>query len=537
MKHLSTTFLLFSSLAFATAALLSGLPSSVKAGERWTLDPDAVLVLGQPDFTSDDPGDGLTDLYIPNDIAVDPISQKVFIVETNRNRVVRFDSFSSLRNGAAPEAVLGQPDFETFTSATTATGMSLPSKAVVDGSGNLWVVDGGNARVLRFNNASSLADGSAADGVLGQSDFVTGDTGLSDSEFNAPGGIAIDPSGNLFVSDTGNSRVLVFFDAVNAANGAAASRVLGQEDFTSPGIAADQDGMRAPRGLACDAAGNLYVVDTGNHRVLRFDSAAAKANGADADGVLGQSDYSGDRPGALDNGFWGPRDAVVDPEGRLWVSEFSNRRVMGFSDAINLANGASADLLLAQPDFESLETGLTSSRIGPAEGIGADASGRIYLADTAQRRVLVFEKDLHQPDTRIGEKASAPKGNNKYNLSGSGQKETVKTEGKEVKLSVKVENDGNIPDSYLIRSKGTTSKFRIKVFMKTGGKKNITAAVKTGTYLSSEVTAGGALNLEHKVKAKGKFRKKRATISAWIEASSDVDGEKDRAVGKIKNRP
>jgi hypothetical protein len=76
MKHLSTTFLLFSSLAFATAALLFGLPSSVKAGERWTLDPDAVLVLGQPDFTSDDPGDGLTDLYIPNDIAVDPISQK-----------------------------------------------------------------------------------------------------------------------------------------------------------------------------------------------------------------------------------------------------------------------------------------------------------------------------------------------------------------------------------------------------------------------------------------------------------------------------
>ncbi|MDF1860521.1 MAG: NHL repeat-containing protein [Verrucomicrobiales bacterium] len=537
MKHPFIPSLLFSSFAFTTAVLLFGLPFSIKAGEQWTLDPDAVLVLGQPDFTSDDSGDGVTGLYVPNDIAIDPATGKIFIVESNRNRVVRFDSFSALENGAAAEAVLGQPDFETFISTTTATGMSFPSKAVVDASGNLWVVDGGNARVLRFNNASSLANSSPADGVLGQSDFVTGDTGLSDSEFNAPGGIAIDPSGNLFVSDTGNSRVLVFFDAINAADGAAASRVLGQENFTSPGIATDQDGMEGPRGLACDDAGNLYVVDTGNHRVLRFNSAAGKADGDDADGVLGQSDYSGDRAGALDNGFWGPRDAVVDPEGRLWVSEFSSRRVLGFSDAINLANGASADLLLAQPDFASLETGVTASRIGPAEGIGVDSSGRIYLADTAQRRVLVFEKDLHQPDTRIGEKASAPKGNNKYNSSGSGQKESVKTEGKEVKLTVKVENEGNISDSYWIKSKGTTSKFRIKVFMKTGGKKNITAAAKKGTYLSSEVASGGSLKLEHKIKAKGKFRKKRSTINAWIEASSNVDGEKDRVVGKIKNRP
>jgi sugar lactone lactonase YvrE len=98
------------------------------------------------------------------------------------------------------------------------------------------------------------------------------------------------------VADTGNNRVLRFASSSALSNGAAAEGVLGQADFTSGsqnrggGIAGNT--LNAPYGIAVDEAGRLWVADLFNNRVLRFDSAASKANGADADGVLGQADFT-----------------------------------------------------------------------------------------------------------------------------------------------------------------------------------------------------------------------------------------------------
>ena len=83
--------------------------------------------------------------------------------------------------------------------------------------------------------------------------------------------------------------------AVAYTNGQAASLVLGQADFTSVVAATTASGMNNPFGVAVDPiSGKIFVADTSNHRVLRFDDAAGKANGAPADGVLGQADFNGD---------------------------------------------------------------------------------------------------------------------------------------------------------------------------------------------------------------------------------------------------
>ena len=97
-------------------------------------------------------------------------------------------------------------------------------------------------------------------------------------DLNSPASVAIDTTATpaiLYVSDSGNNRVLVWKDATQFSNGAPADKVIGQKDFFTtfaqgPGRGSFSTGFTGPAGLAVDSAGNLYVADTGNNRILRF---------------------------------------------------------------------------------------------------------------------------------------------------------------------------------------------------------------------------------------------------------------------------
>ena len=140
-------------------------------------------------------------------------------------------------------------------------------------AGRLWVAERNNNRVTRFDNAAGLANGSAANGVLGQPDFVTALSGLTQSQFNGPRGAFMDGLGRLFVGDEGNSRVIVFTNAAGKTNGANADNVLGQPDFiTSVGSVTTATSLNYPSTIFIENANNhIWIPDTYSHRILRFD--------------------------------------------------------------------------------------------------------------------------------------------------------------------------------------------------------------------------------------------------------------------------
>ncbi|MCK7518790.1 MAG: NHL repeat-containing protein [Ignavibacteriales bacterium] len=179
----------------------------------------------------------------------------LWVADTENNRVLRFDNASSKLSSSNADGVLGQPDFTSNTAGTTAGLLSAPTSLFVDGSGNLWVADKDNNRVLRFNNASTKPNGSNADGVLGQVDFVTGTSGTTASKFDAPWGVHVDVSGKLWVADRFNSRVLRFDNASGLANGSVANGVLGQTDFVSSTSGLSQSKFDGPRGVFMDGHG------------------------------------------------------------------------------------------------------------------------------------------------------------------------------------------------------------------------------------------------------------------------------------------
>ena len=352
----------------------------------------ATLVLGQPNFTSHAVHTTQNGMNLPYAVAVDPATHKVFVAEYNNNRVLRFTSVYALKNGAAAEAVLGQPNFTSNTSHATQNGMSGPLGLFVDAGGRLWVADYNNNRTLRFDHAATLSSGANANGVLGQANFISNTTAINQHSMSAPCGVFVDAGGRLWVTDYNNNRVLRFDNAASKANGANADGVLGQTSFTSNGTATSQNGLHGPFYLAVDASGRLWVTDAVNNRVLRFDNAASKANGANADGVLGQPDFTNLTPNLAQNGLAHPSGITVDnATGRLYVGDYNSNRVLVFNGAAGLANGANASSVLGQNDFTSSSSGTSAITLNGPIGAFFDPVSKVLLAvDSNNNRVLMY---------------------------------------------------------------------------------------------------------------------------------------------------
>jgi alpha-tubulin suppressor-like RCC1 family protein/sugar lactone lactonase YvrE len=323
----------------------------------WANQQAANLVLGQTDFISNNSGATAYSFLNPIALAVDQTTGKVFISDRENNRILRFSSTSAAISGSSAEAVLGQPDFTSVQinrgMSVGANTLSNPNGLFVDSFGRLWVADRGNHRILRFDNASSKLSGANADYVLGQSDFVTNSSGTTQNTMNEPHSVWVDPVGILWVADLGNHRVLRFDDAASKSNGANADGVLGQPDFTSATAGTTQSICNGSVGVFVNNSDYLFVADYSNHRVLGFSNASLKSNGASADKVLGQSDFVTNTPISSSVNMTFPVHGILDNTGRLYVSDGGNHRIMIFNDVLNLSNGAAADHVLGQPNFTS----------------------------------------------------------------------------------------------------------------------------------------------------------------------------------------
>ena len=127
----------------------------------------------------------------------------------------------------------------------------------------MYVSELGNRRVLVFNlDENNQLTSKTANNVIGQPDFFTNTAGTTQNKLNTTHGIAIDSTNQrLYVADSGNRRVLVF-DTQNITNGMNAAYVIGQPDFTSNPSAVTQNGLAYPYDVDYDNTNNrLYVVD------------------------------------------------------------------------------------------------------------------------------------------------------------------------------------------------------------------------------------------------------------------------------------
>ncbi len=301
----------------------------------------------------------------PVGIAIDPATGKLFVSSQFEHRILRFADVASLASGTAAEAVIGQTGLTGQTDPGTGSGrLDGPQGLAIDADGNLWVADSGNNRVLRFPNAANVGSGSAvADLVLGQDDFDANADGTGADEMYNPVGVFVDASDNLWVADYRNNRVLKFPNASNLTDGDPASVVIGWPDFSTPELGTAIDRFFRPRAVFVDAGDRLWVADERNSRVLRFDGAGAIGNGASAVQVLGQPNFDGDfAPNPpTASSMFYPSALFVDANGDLYVSDNTNDRLLIFHNAVSKTVTKSADRVLGAPNFTTTNPGATAT--------------------------------------------------------------------------------------------------------------------------------------------------------------------------------
>ena len=308
-------------------------------------------------------------------VVEDPAHARLFAIDATGSDVLVYGTDANGTPVGAPTYVLG----------LGAAGAAVSQSSIAEASalaydpatGRLFVADSGDNRVLVFDT-TRLASGMAASAVLGQATFASSAASAGQAGLTDPTGLAYDPAtGRLYVADSGDNRVLVFDTTRLAASGMAASAVLGQAGFAASAAATTQAGLTDPTGLAYDpATGRLYVADSGDDRVLVFDTTQL-ASGMAASAVLGQVDFTQTAPGSSASGLNDPTALAVDAAGgRLFVVDSANNRVLTFLTS-TITNGmAAADVLgaPATPGFAGLS-------LNDATGVSYDAaSNRLVVA-------------------------------------------------------------------------------------------------------------------------------------------------------------
>ena len=351
-------------------------------------------VLGQLDFITPTSGVAINKFNGPNGVLFDSRNGKIWVADRGNHRVLRFSSTNAYINGGDAELVIGQPDFTTNTSGLSATKMNNPICVVIDGNGTLWVSEYGNNRVTRWDDPDNLVNGDTADGVLGQPDFVTNSAATSQNKFSGPAGIFVEANGTLWVSNFNIHRLLRFQNAATLPNGSNADLVIGQPDFVTGTAGLSATKMNNTNGVYVDWLGNLWVSEYTNRRVLKFNNASTLVNGDTADVVLGQPDFITNTSNTTQNGMGNVRWLTGDVNGNLYVVQESNNRISVFLQAATLANGSNADYVIGQPDFTT-GTGLnppTQNSLRTPRGASVDNTGKkLWVTDWANNRVLRYD--------------------------------------------------------------------------------------------------------------------------------------------------
>jgi len=322
-----------------------------------------------------------------------------------------------------PDRILGQVGYTRGgANQVGKNGLNTPSGLAIDASvtpNRLYVADTLNNRVLAWGNVSTFLNGGPASKVFGQPDFVHGDCQYGNNRMCGPVAVAVDSSGNLYVADASNNRVLEYDDPFNTDT--VTDRVFGQSDFNNnacnfPAIGASS--LCGPRGVGVDAAGHLYIADTGNSRVLEFDTPLTDLV---AERVFGQGGSFTNN--ICNQGNTNPTaDTLCNPEGlaiqgtKLWLADLSNSRVLEYDDPIG-TNNTTADAVIGQANLTSRgcdNGGISASALCSPTGVAIDSSNNLYVADWGNARVLLFLSPLttnHVADKVIGQGGSFSNGN------------------------------------------------------------------------------------------------------------------------------
>ena len=291
-------------------------------------------------------------------VAVD-ISGSLYIADSDNNRIRK------VSNGAiGTVAGNGICCFSGDNGPATGAQLNQTAGIAVDTSGSLYIADSLNSRIRKVSNG--VITTVAGNGVNG----FSGDNGPATSaSLFYPSGVAVDTSGNLYISDDRNDRIRKVSNGVitTVAGSGFSCCDLG----SGPAASASFD----PSGVTVDTSGNLYIADFDNNRILKVSNGAFTT-------VAGGSTVLGDNGSATSARISHPRGVAVDTGGNLYIADYDDNRIRKVSNGVitTVAGNGTAG-------FSGDNSSATSASLQSPSGVAVDISGNLYIADSGNNRI------------------------------------------------------------------------------------------------------------------------------------------------------
>ena len=262
--------------------------------------------------------------------------------------------------------------------AATAAQLYYPCGLVVDGSGNIFIADTNNNKIRKVVSGGNIST-AVGDGTAGFLDQVTDNKDPLTVELNRPVSVSLDPAGTLYIVDTFNNRIR------KLASDGTVTTVAGSDTngYAGEGGPATSAKLANPQAIAWDAAGNMYIADTGNHAIRKV-SADGTIRTVAGNGIPG---FSGDGGPASAATLNNPKGMAFDAAGNLFFADSFNGRIRviktdGTIDSI-AGNGSYGDLGEGGPAY--------AAQLRFPSWVGIAPNGGIYVVDNQNHKVKLLK--------------------------------------------------------------------------------------------------------------------------------------------------
>ncbi len=264
----------------------------------------------------------------------------------------------------------------------TAAQLANPQGVAVDSAGDVFIVNTATCTVDEVNHATGLISIVAGTGNAGD-----GGNGIpaTEAQLRYPVGVAVDSAGDLFIADSGNNLIR----EVDLSTGIITT-IAGGGGNSSPGYSGAATGasLNDPNGLAVNAAGDVFIADTGSNLIQELIPTGGPNYNIMTVAGNGSTSYGGDGGLATAAALSQPVGVAVDAAGDIFIADTNNYRVR----EVNAATGdisTIAGVGVSDGGFFHGNGGLaTSVQLGVIQGVAVDAAGDVFLADYSDHSVL-----------------------------------------------------------------------------------------------------------------------------------------------------
>jgi sugar lactone lactonase YvrE len=271
-------------------------------------------------------------------------------------------------------------------SALSSSVSSTAQQVAVDGGGNTFVADTGNNQILYFPAGGS--SGSVIAGGHGAG--YSGDNGPAVSaKLSAPKGVAVDAAGNVYIADTGNNvvrRVDRATQAISTLAGGASSVCPLASDSQGDRCPSAQTILSAPAGVTADASGNLYIADTGNNLIHVIAPNGYMYLYAGGTVCSAATDTYGDGCGATQATLASPTGLTTDAANNLYIADSGDNLIRKIASIAGTITAVAGN---GQAGFGGDGGIAIQAQLSAPEGVAVDAAGDVFIADTGNSGLRV----------------------------------------------------------------------------------------------------------------------------------------------------